>query len=555
MMLNGSDILIKLLLEQEVDTIFGYPGGAVLNIYDALYKNEDKIRHVLTSHEQGATHAADAYARVTGKVGVALATSGPGASNTVTGIANAYMDSVPMVVITGNVGKDLLGRDSFQELDIAGITMPITKNNYLVDDVKDLQWVLREAFEIAISGRPGPVHIDIAKNVTAEVFEFVEGKKSEKRPVKLSKDKKFDSVCNMISESKKPLIYAGGGVTFSDASAKLIEFAERIDAPVALTTMGLSALPYDHRLNLGMIGMHGTPIANKASAECDLLIAIGARFDDRVAGARDKFASNAKIIHIDIDASEHSKNVQTDLWVHGDANVVLDKILEKVPAYKNDDWIKFLRGFEQLNPLPVITDGVNICDVLEEIHKNVSKDAIIVTDVGQHQMLTAQHYKFEKPRTFVSSCGLGTMGFGLGAAIGAKVGKPDSEVVLITGDGSFHMNLIELAPIVSENLDIKVCVINNNVLGMVRQWQRMFYEGRYSSTNIGRKTDYVKLADAFGLDGYRVTEKEQIATTTKEMFSKKSPALCEYLIHKDDSVFPIIPPGKGASDMILKEEG
>lgn len=555
MKMNGSEILIKLLLEQGVDTIFGYPGGAVLNIYDELFKNSDKIKHVLTSHEQNATHAADGYARVTGKVGVMLATSGPGATNTVTGIANAYMDSVPMVVLCGNVAKSLLGRDSFQEIDISGITMPITKNNYIVDDVKDLAWVVREAFEIAISGRPGPVLIDIAKNVTAEVCEFEEGEKAVKREFKISKDKKFDNVATAIAKAKNPLIYAGGGVVFSGASEKLRAFAERIDAPVALSAMGLTALSYNHPLCLGMVGMHGTPVANLATTKADLVIAIGARFDDRVAGKRDGFATEAQIIHIDIDTSEHSKNVKAGFWVHGDASVVLDKFLEIIPEYNHSEWKKSLYEYQVANPLPQpYHEGyINICMVLEEIHKNVGHDAIIVTDVGQHQMLTAQHYKFKEPRTFVSSCGLGTMGYGLGAAIGAKTAFPERDVVLVTGDGSFHMNLHEMATVATENLGIKVCIINNKVLGMVRQWQRMFYGARYSQTSINRKTNYKLLAEAFGVDGYSVSDPLDVARVTKEMFSKSTPAICEYVVHEDDSVFPIIPPGMGAEGMVIRE--
>ncbi|MFI3226372.1 MAG: biosynthetic-type acetolactate synthase large subunit [Clostridia bacterium] len=556
MELNGSDILINVLLEQEVDTVFGYPGGAILNIHDALYKYQDKIHHVLTSHEQGACHAADGYARVSGKPGVVIATSGPGATNIVTGIANAYMDSIPLVAITGNVAKTLIGRDSFQEIDIAGVTMPITKNNYIVSDVSELADVVREAFEIAISGRPGPVLIDIAKDATAQTCEYIPVPKVVKREIQSSKDNKYDIAVQMIREAKKPLIYAGGGVTFSIASCQLFEFAEKFDCPVSTSMMGISSIPYDHRLNLGMIGMHGTPVSNKASVECDLIIAIGTRFDDRVAGNRKSFGKNAKIIHIDIDRSEHNKNVMVDLSICGDAKNVLQILTDKIRVKNHSDWVDYLNEYKKSHPLPVIDrEGyVSICDVLEEIHQNVSEDAIIVTDVGQHQMLTAQHYKFKKPRTFVSSCGLGTMGYGLGAAIGAKVAKPDSEVVLITGDGSFHMNLNEMACVVSENLDIKVFVINNSVLGMVRQWQRMFYKGRYANTNIARKTDFIKLAQAFGADGFRVEKPEFVKTTIKDVIENKHPTICEVVIHEDDSVFPIIPPGGSAEDIIIKEE-
>ncbi|MFI3114627.1 MAG: biosynthetic-type acetolactate synthase large subunit [Clostridia bacterium] len=556
MKLNGSEILINVLLEQEVDTVFGYPGGAILNIHDALYKYQDEINHILTSHEQGACHAADGYARVTGKPGVVIATSGPGATNIVTGIANAYMDSIPLVAITGNVAKSLLGRDSFQEIDIAGVTMPITKNNYIINDVSEIADAVREAFEIAISGRPGPVLIDIAKDATAEMCEYTKKEKVVKRAIPVSKDNKYDIALDMIKEAKQPLIYAGGGVTFSIASCQLFEFAEKIDCPVSTSMMGLTSIPYDHKLNLGMIGMHGTPVSNKASVECDLIIAIGTRFDDRVAGNRKSFAKNAKIIHIDIDRSEHNKNVMVDLTICGDAKDVLEMLTEKLDAKKHTQWVDYLNDYKKSNPLPVIDrkDSVSICDILEEIHKNVSEDAIIVTDVGQHQMFTAQHYKFKKPRTFVSSCGLGTMGFGLGAAIGAKAGKPNSEVILITGDGSFHMNLNELACVVSEKMDIKVFIINNNVLGMVRQWQRMFYKGRYSNTNIARKTDFLKLAEAFGANGYRIEKPDEITDTVKTVIKDLNPCICECVIHEDDSVFPIIPPGGSAEDIIIKEE-
>ncbi len=556
MELNGSEILINVLLEQEVDTVFGYPGGAILNIHDALYKYQDKINHILTSHEQGACHAADGYARVTGKPGVVIATSGPGATNIVTGIANAYMDSIPLVAITGNVAKNLIGRDSFQEIDIAGVTMPITKNNYIVDDVNDIADVVREAFEIAISGRPGPVLIDIAKDATAQMCEYTKKDKVQKREVVGSKNNKFDIAIEMINNAKKPLIYTGGGVTFSMSSCQLKEFAEKIDAPISTSMMGLSSIPYDHRLNLGMIGMHGTPVSNKASVECDLIIAVGTRFDDRVAGNRKSFAKNAKIIHIDIDRSEHNKNVLIDLSICGQAKDVLQTLTEKLDAKKHTEWVEYLNNYKKEHPLPVIDrkGNVSICDILEQIHQNVSEDAIIVTDVGQHQMLTAQHYKFKKPRTFVSSCGLGTMGFGLGGAIGAKTAHPDKEVILITGDGSFHMNLNEVACAVSENLDIKIFVINNNVLGMVRQWQRMFYAGRYSNTNIARQTDFVKLAEAFGAEGFRIETPDQINDKVKQVIQSKKPVICACIIHEDDSVFPIIPPGGSAEDIIIKED-
>lgn len=556
MRLNGSEILMKVLLEQEVDTVFGYPGGAILNIHDALYKYQENIRHILTSHEQGACHAADGYARVSGKPGVVIATSGPGATNIVTGIANAHLDSIPLVAITGNVAKPLLGRDSFQEVDIAGITMPITKNNYIINDASEIADTVREAFQIAISGRPGPVLIDIGKDATAQLCEFTPAPKVQKRTLKQPHESQYQEAVALIKQAQKPLIYAGGGVTFSIEENELITFAEHINAPVTTSMMGLTSIPYNHPLNLGMIGMHGTPVSNHASIEADLIIAIGARFDDRVAGNREKFCENAKIIHIDIDPAEHNKNVMVDLAICDTASRGLQSLINQTKAKEHSQWLASLTEYKKAHPLPVLesVQGINLCQVLDEIHENVSKDAIIVTDVGQHQMLTAQHYKFKKQRSFVSSCGLGTMGFGLGAAIGAKVAAPDHEVILITGDGSFHMNLNELACVVSEDMDIKVFVINNNVLGMVRQWQRMFYGGRYSNTNIARKTDFVQLAQAFMAKGYRITQVEELPQTIKTVIQSNQPVVCECVIHEDDSIFPIIPPGGRAQDMIVKEE-
>ncbi len=556
MKLNGSEILINTLLEQEVDVIFGYPGGAVLNIYDSLYHHSDKIRHIVTSHEQGACHAADAYARVTGRPGVVLATSGPGASNIVTGIANAYMDSVPIVAITGNVPNDLIGRDSFQEIDIAGITMPITKNNYIVTDVSQLANVVRDAFKIAMSGRPGPVLIDIAKDVTAAMGEYEPKPKMAKRPLPIIEESEIEAAVKMITASKKPMIYAGGGVTFSDASENLVEFAEKIDCPVATSMMGLSCIPSAHKLNLGMIGMHGTPVSNIATTECDLIIAVGVRFSDRVAGNRELFGKDAKIIHIDIDRSEHCKNVYADLCIYGDSKKILDKLTEAVYNKKHDEWTAYLEEYNKAHPLHKAygVDGeANLRDVLEEIDKNSGDDTIIVTDVGQHQMITAQYYNFKKPRTFISSCGLGTMGFGLGAAIGAKVASPKSDVILITGDGSFHMNLQEMACAVSEELAVKTFVINNGVLGMVRQWQSLFYAGRYSNTTLQRKTNFPKLAEAFGAKGYRAESCKEVQSTVRAALREKGPVIAEFVINIDDGVFPIIPPGKSAKDMILFE--
>ncbi len=553
MELNGSEILMETLLEQEVEVMFGYPGGAILNIHDALYKYKDKMRHIVTSHEQGACHAADGYARISNKVGVVLATSGPGATNIVTGLANAYMDSIPLVAITGNVMKPLIGRDSFQEIDIAGITMPITKINYIVEDVTKLADTVREAFKIAMSGRPGPVLIDIPKDVTADICEFEPKGKVERRALPEVLEKEIAEAIVLIEKSEKPLIYAGGGVVFSDASESLVHLAEKLDASVTTSMMGLSAIPHHHPLNLGMIGMHGTPVANRASVDCDLLIAVGARFDDRVAGNREKFAKNAKIIHIDIDPSEHCKNVVADLCIYGDSKKVMEALCEAVAEQKHRAWITYLESYKQDKPLPSVEKGaIQLRNILNEIESTVSEDAIIVTDVGQHQMITAQQYKFKKPRTFVSSCGLGTMGFGLGAAIGAKVAKPEAEVILVTGDGSFHMNMTEMACLISEGLDIKIVMVNNHVLGMVRQWQKMFYQGRYSNVDIRRKTDFVKVAEAFGMKGYLVEKEEDLKATIQTIFKEKEPALMEFVIDEEEGVFPIIPPGGSAKDIILK---
>ena len=556
MKMNGSQILIQALIDQGVDTIFGYPGGAVLNIYDALYEKQDEIRHVLTSHEQGAAHAADGYARTTGKTGVCFATSGPGATNLVTGIATAYMDSIPLVCVTGNVSKDLLGRDSFQEVNIAGITMPITKHNFIVQNVEDLANTVRKAFIIANSGRKGPVLIDIPKDVSGAMCEYVKLPKYRIRKLPRLDDDVFKKTVEAIKKAKRPMIYAGGGVLSSGAEAKLLEFSQYMQIPICSSMMGLSAIPHDYPLYLGMIGMHGTPVSNYATLHSDLILAIGARFSDRVAGNRQLFGKDATIIQFDIDASEINKNVDVDLSIVGDANYILKHILEHMEERRHDEWIQELNDYRARKTLPVAHDldyGVDPRDILASLAKQLDDDSIIVTDVGQHQMITAQYYPFKKPRTFVSSCGLGTMGYGLGAAIGAKCANPDKKVVLITGDGSFHMNLQELATAVSEELNITILVFNNTVLGMVRQWQTLFYGKRYSSTNIGRKTDFVKLSEAFGGCGYVIEKKEEIDETLAKALASKSVCVVDCKIDKDDSVFPIIPPGKSGKDIILSK--
>ena len=552
MMLNGSQILIQSLIDQGVDTIFGYPGGSVLNIYDALYDKKDVIKNVLSSHEQGAAHAADGYARSTGKTGVCLATSGPGATNLVTGIATAYMDSVPLVAITGNVASDLIGRDSFQEVDIAGITMPITKHNFIVHDVKELASTVQLAFEIANSNRPGPVLIDIPKDITAAVCEYEKMPRFEKRPVSAPSQEQLDQALAAIKRAKRPLIYAGGGVISANACEELLVYSKKTQTPICCSAMGLSSVPYDYELYLGMIGMHGTPVANYATLNADLVIAIGARFSDRVAGNRKKFAKDAQIIHIDIDASEISKNVSCDMALVGDAKQILDCFNKALDDQNHEEWCKTLIDFRTKIGLkkPSEGDKVDPRDFIYTLHKLLGDDAIIVTDVGQHQMITAQYYQYSKPRSFISSCGLGTMGYGMGAAIGVKTAHPDRPVVLITGDGSFHMNMNEMACAVSQNLPLVVLVFNNSVLGMVRQWQTLFYKKRYSETSINRQTDFVKLAEAFGAKGYRIVLRSEIEPVMKEALECGKPCIIDCIIDPDDSVYPIIPPGKGADDII-----
>lgn len=553
MKMNGSQILIQALIDQGVDTIFGYPGGSVLNIYDALYDRSEDMRHILTSHEQGAAHAADGYARSSGKTGVCLATSGPGATNLVTGIATAYMDSIPIIAITGNVANDLIGRDSFQEVNIAGITMPITKHNFIVQNVDDLAATIRKAFIIANSGRKGPVLIDIPKDVTAAYTEYVKLPRFRIRKLPKVDDERFDNALRHIQAAKCPMIYAGGGIISSNATKELVEFADHMDIPVCTSMMGLSCIPYDHALNMGMIGMHGTPVSNYMILHSDLIIAIGSRFSDRVAGNRKEFGKNAKIIHFDIDASEISKNVESDISIVGDARYILKKMIQQMPKTKHSDWITCLNEVKKQKglPKPQISAMVDPRDIALSLHKIVGDDAIIVTDVGQHQMIMAQYYPFSRPRSWISSCGLGTMGFGMGAAIGAKIANPNRPVILVSGDGSFHMNMNEMATAVSTGLAIIVLVFNNHVLGMVRQWQSLFYHHRYASTSIQRATDYVKLAEAFGGKGLQLKHHDDIETVLKEALNSELPCIVDCWIDKDDSVYPIIPPGKSAEDIIL----
>ena len=545
MKLNGSEIVIECLKEQGVDTVFGYPGGAILNIYDELYKHSHEIRHVLTSHEQGASHAADGYARSTGKVGVCMATSGPGATNLVTGIATAYMDSVPVVAITANVGVSLLGRDSFQEIDISGVTMPITKHNFIVKDVTKLADTIRWAFHIAQDGRPGPVLIDIPKDVTAAVTEY-EPKKPEPvvRSTEFIKDSDLEEAVKLIHKSKKPFILVGGGAVISGAQEELKEFAEKVHAPVADSLMGKGAYDGNSELYTGMLGMHGTKAANLGVTQCDLLITVGARFSDRVVGQAKAFAKRAKIIQIDVDAAEINKNIMVDAAVIGDVKEVLKRLNERIEEHRHDEWDATVKELKEKYPLKYNTEGLSGPYVVEEVYRQTKGDAIIVTEVGQHQMWAAQYYKYSKPRTLLTSGGLGTMGYGLGAALGAKMGNPDKTVINIAGDGCFRMNMNEIATAARYNIPIVQVVINNHVLGMVRQWQTLFYEKRYAATVLDDKVDFVKLAEALGATGIRVTKKEELAPALEKALSLGKPVVVDCVIDCDDKVFPMVAAGK-----------
>ena len=543
MQLTGSEIVIECLKEQGVDTVFGYPGGAILNVYDELYKHSDEITHILTSHEQGAAHAADGYARATGKVGVCFATSGPGATNLVTGIATAYMDSIPIVAITCNVGVSLLGKDSFQEIDIAGITMPITKHNFIVKDVKDLAETIRKAFVIAKKDRPGPVLIDIPKDVTANKAEY---KKEAIKPVEPSKDICEDDIqtaLKIITKAKKPYIFVGGGAVLSGASEELYTFAKKVDAPVTDSLMGKGAFPGTDPLYTGMLGMHGTKTANYGVSECDLLIVIGARFSDRVTGNARKFAKNAKILQFDIDAAEMNKNVLITDGVVGDIKTVLGILNERMEQQNHAEWVEKIMDYKKRYPLSYHPDVLTGPYVVEEIYRQTNGDAVIVTEVGQHQMWAAQFYKFTKPRTLLTSGGLGTMGFGLGAAIGAKMGRPEKTVVNIAGDGCFRMNMNEIATAVRHNIPIIQVVINNHVLGMVRQWQDLFYGKRYSATVLNDAVDFVKLAEAMGAEGIRATTQEEFKEAFEKALTLNRPVVIDCQVDSDDKVWPMVAPG------------
>ncbi len=554
MLLTGAEILIRSLVDQGVDTIFGYPGGAVLNIYDALYKHKDEIKHVLTCHEQNAAHAADGYARVTGKVGVCLATSGPGATNLVTGIATAYMDSVPMVAITGNVTIPLLGKDSFQEVDITGITMPITKHNFIVKDVNKLQEVIQKAFYIAQEGRPGPVLIDIPKDITAAKTEY-----HKCEPLEINRETKLDpdnlqEVIQLINESEKPFIYAGGGVKISKACKELKEFAEKIGAPVATTLMAMDSVRNEYPLYTGMIGMHGTKASNLAATKCDLLITLGARFSDRVI-SNSEHIQNAKVIHIDIDPAEINKNVKVDAYLVADIKSALNAIIPKVKEKRNEEWLEKIKQLKEAGKVTK-DDGVSLTPeyLFKRLNEENKGNLIISTEVGQHQMWAAQYFNFTASRTFVTSGGLGTMGYGLGAAIGAQVGRPDCKVINIAGDGSFGMNNMEIATAVSQNIPLVMIIVNNGVLGMVRQWQDLFYEGRYSETTLNRQTDFVKLAEAHGAKAFRATTRDEFNEALKVALESKTPVLIDYIIDCDKKVFPMVAPGAPINQIMTEED-
>ncbi len=554
MQLTGAEIVIEVLKEQGVDTVFGYPGGTILNVYDELYKHSSEIRHILTSHEQGASHAADGYARSTGKVGVCFATSGPGATNLVTGIATAYMDSVPMVAVTANVNLPLLGKDTFQEVDIVGITMPITKHGFIVKDVNILADTLRKAFRIAKSGRPGPVIVDITKDVTAAKCNFknADGPAKE-NPDPIIDEEKLKEAAKLINKSKKPFIYVGGGAVISGASKELKDFVDKIDSPICDTLMGKGAISaYDPHYT-GMIGMHGTKTSNRGVSECDLLIALGARFSDRVVGNAKRFASHAKILHIDIDDAEINKNIRTDASVVGDLKEVLTRLLPLVEEKKNTEWNAHIDEYRKNYPLSYPKDRLTCPYVLERLDKLTSSDAIVSTDVGQHQMWTAQFYRFKAPRQFLTSGGLGTMGYGLGACIGAKVANPDRICVNVAGDGCFRMNMNELMTAARNRIPVIEIVIDNRVLGMVRQWQTLFYDRRYSNTILSDEADYIKIAEGMGCQAIKVTKKEEVDDAIKKALSSDVPTVIDVMIEEDDKVFPMVSPG-GAIEEAFDED-
>lgn len=552
--LNGAQIVVKCLLEQNVDTVFGYPGGAILNLYDELYKNQDKIRHYLTSHEQGAAHAADGYARATGKVGVCLATSGPGATNLVTGIATAYMDSIPLVAITCNVGNHMLGKDSFQEVDIAGVVTPVTKYSFIVKDGNKLAQIMRRAFKIAASDRPGPVLVDITKDVTSDSFDY-----EYEAPYALHKEVDFgeeelDSAIAMLKAAKKPYVLLGGGAILANASEEIATFVSKMDAPVADSLMGKGAFDTDSRRYTGMVGMHGTKTSNLGITECDLLVVIGARFSDRVVGNAKKFAVKAKILHIDIDAAEISKNIKAHFALVGDAKKILRKLNARLDPQKHEEWMAHIERMKDMYPLRYRKDVLSGPYIVESISRMTPEDALIVTEVGQHQMWAAQFYNFKKPRTFLTSGGLGTMGYGLGAAIGAKISSPEKTVVNIAGDGCFRMNMNEIATASRYDVPVIEVVINNHVLGMVRQWQNLYYGKRYSQTILEDKVDFVKVAQGLGAKAFRATTKEEFDAAFQEALECRGPVVIDCIIDADEKVFPMVSPGSAISEVFDEKD-
>ncbi|MDE7130786.1 MAG: biosynthetic-type acetolactate synthase large subunit [Lachnospiraceae bacterium] len=560
MKLTGAEIVVECLKEQGVDTVFGYPGGTILNVYDALYQHSNEINHILTSHEQGAAHAADGYARATGKVGVCLATSGPGATNLVTGIATAYMDSVPMVAITCNVVLPSLGKDSFQEVDIAGVTLPITKHNYIVKDINILAQTLRKAFAIAGSGRPGPVLVDITKDVTSNSCDFEPETPEAVKACSGYTEEELQAALVLLKESKKPYIYVGGGAVISGAYQEVRDFAQRMDAPVCDTLMGKGVCDGHEARYTGMIGMHGTKTSNFGVSECDLLIALGARFSDRVVGNPNKFAENAKVLHIDIDAAEINKNIKTDVSLVGDLKEVLSRINAQLEQQEHKEWMQHITQLKEKYPLSYDESALSCPYIIEEIDRVTKGSAVITTDVGQHQMWAAQYYKYSMPRTLLTSGGLGTMGYGLGACIGAKMGQPDKICINIAGDGCFRMNMNELATASRYNIPIIQVVINNHVLGMVRQWQTLFYGKRYSQTVLNDGVDFCKVAEGLGCEAIRVTKKEEVAPAIERAIALKKPVLLDCIIPEDDKVFPMVPAGApiseafDAEDLLKKEQ-
>ena len=550
MKINGAEIIVECLKEQGVKTVFGYPGGTALNVYDALYKHADEIEHILTSHEQGASHAADGYARATGKVGVCFATSGPGATNLVTGIATAYMDSIPMVAITCNVNVDMLGRDTFQEIDIAGVTMPITKHNFIVKDVKDLAKTMRRAFAIAAGGRPGPVLVDVTKDVTANETEYTPVVPEKIKPVTSTiREEDIETAVKLISKSKRPYLFVGGGAIAAGASKELNKFAHLVNGPVTDSLMGKGAFDETDPLYTGMIGMHGSKTTNLCVSKADLLIVVGARFSDRVTGNTKTFAKNAKILHIDVDPAEINKNIRTYASVIGDANEVLKRINAVLPQQSHEDWLNEIEETrKKYAKTPKKNNDLTGPDVISKLYELTEGDAIIVTDVGQHQMWAAQNYKFSRPRTFLSSGGLGTMGYGLGAAIGAKIGVPAKTVVNIGGDGCFRMNMNEIATASRYGIPVIEVVLNNHVLGMVRQWQTLFYNKRYSNTSLDDNVDFVKVSEGLGAKSYRVESIDEFEAAFKDALKQKTPTMIECVIDNNDKVFPMVSPGASIAE-------